>query len=313
MALYLTKESALEFWRNQPEPVCGLAGAGAPKEPAKPSDFAELAAAGLSWLSRPIHTFCREAKDRRNLPGLVCHVCGKDFPRDSFIRLFHNIFVSSPELTCLSLASSFNSPLLAETIFEFCGSYRLPQGRTSSSMDAKPLTSSRKLKFYARTCRNARGAANLTRIMRYACDNSRSPMETDIAIALAFDPRMGGFGIPKPVLNPHIPIPGKRRTSLPQSYYSPDLYWPEKNVAIEYDSDEFHQSEHCIGRDAIRRNGMMHLGTHVVTLTWHQASKYHEFERAALILAKELGKKFGPGWDKWDRKRRELHRLLFAR
>ncbi len=62
-----------------------------------------------------------------------------------------------------------------------------------------------------------------------------------------------------------------------------------------------------------RRNGIEHLGTRVVTLTWGQARNYYEFERVALLVASALGKKFGPGWDAWANRRIELHRLLVQR
>ena len=65
--------------------------------------------------------------------------------------------------------------------------------------------------------------------------------------------------------------------------------------------------------DAIRRNGIEHLGTRIVTLTWGQARNYYEFERVALLVASALGKKFGPGWDAWANRRIELHRLLVQR
>ena len=85
------------------------------------------------------------------------------------------------------------------------------------------------------------------------------------------------------------------------------------NISVEYDSDKHHRGDRKASEDAIRRNGIEHLGTRVVTLTWGQARNYYEFERVALLVASALGKKFGPGWDAWANRRIELHRLLVQR
>ena len=153
----------------------------------------------------------------------------------------------------------------------------------------------------------------MKRALRYACDNSLSPMETDIAETMVFDPRMGGFGLEKPQLNPRFEVTRKNRRALPQSAYLPDLFWPRANISVEYDSDKHHRGDRKASEDAIRRNGIEHLGTRVVTLTWGQARNYYEFERVALLVASALGKKFGSGWDAWANRRIELHRLLVQR
>ncbi|WP_232050807.1 endonuclease domain-containing protein [Arabiibacter massiliensis] len=145
------------------------------------------------------------------------------------------------------------------------------------------------------------------------CDNSLSPVETDIAEAMVFDPRMGGFGVEKPLLNRRFEVAREDRQALPQSAYVPDLCWPRARISIEYDSDLHHRGERDISRDAIRRNGIQQLGTRVITLTWAQASNYYEFERVATMVAKALGKRRSAVWDTWEPRRRELHRLLFAR
>ena len=130
---------------------------------------------------------------------------------------------------------------------------------------------------------------------------------------MVFDPRMGGLGLEKPQLNPRFEVTRKNRRALPQSAYLPDLFWPRANISVEYDSDKHHRGDRKASEDAIRRNGIEHLGTRVVTLTWGQARNYYEFERVALLVASALGKKFGPGWDAWANRRIELHRLLVQR
>lgn len=204
-------------------------------------------------------------------------------------------------------------PLLVEFLYELCGRYRLPGGRGGDAAELSPATTVVGIERFVDKARGVRGAAEVKRALRYACDNSLSPMETDIAETMVFDPRMGGFGLEKPQLNPRFEVARKNRRALPQSAYLPDLYWPRANISVEYDSDKHHRSDRKASEDAIRRNGIEHLGTRVVTLTWGQARNYYEFERVALLVASALGKKFGPGWNAWAPRRIELHRLLVQR
>lgn len=197
-----------------------------------------------------------------------------------------------------------------ELLFELCGNYRLSNESEDGYIEMPPATSVSELMRYAAKAQGVRGVNLLERALRYACDNSLSPMETDITATMLFDPRMGGFGLAKPRLNPRFEVSGKDRRALPQSAYLPDLYWAEANVSVEYDSDKHHLGSRKISQDAIRRNGIEHLGTRVITLTWEQARNYYEFERVALLVASALGKRFSPDWERWRKNRVELHRLL---
>lgn len=153
----------------------------------------------------------------------------------------------------------------------------------------------------------------MKRAVRYACDGSLSPMETDTAETMVLDPRMGGFGLARPQLNPRFEVDRKDRRVLPQSAYLPDLYWLKANISIEYESDKHHRGERKMAEDAVRRNGIEHLGTRVVSLTWGQARNYYEFERVALLVADALSKKFGSEWGRWSEQRIRLHCLLVCR
>ena len=277
MTLYLADAPAVEYWRRADPSAKTRARAATPfgqdreTPPFSASDLAALEEAGVGWLSEPIHLLVPDASSRRRCKRTKLHVCSHRLPERSFVKLSRHVMVASPELTCLSIAPSTPFPLLVEFLYELCGRYRLPDGRGGDATELPPATTVAGIERFADKARGVRGAADVKRALRYACDNSLSPMETDIAETMVFDPRMGGLGLEKPQLNPRFEVTRKNRRALPQSAYLPDLFWPRANISVEYDSDKHHRGDRKASEDAIRRNGIEHLGTRVVTLTWGQA------------------------------------------
>ena len=318
MTLYIVRASAIEYWRNprfgEPRRSRAALPFGAERAARDagfdPADLTKLDAAGVGGLSRPFHLLVPAAAARRRCADATFHVCAQRLPEGSFLRLSRDVMVSSPEIACLSEASSRRFPFFVELLYELCGFYRLPQGRGGEAIVQPPVTSANDLESFAGKARGLHGASSLKRAVRYVCDNSLSPMETDITETMLLDPRMGGFGVAKPLLNPRFAVSRKNRRVLPQSTYLPDLYWPQADISIEYESDKHHSDSRKLSEDAVRRNGIEHLGTRVVTLTWEQAKNYYEFERVALLIASALGKRYSPHWQKWEDRRIALHRML---
>lgn len=319
MTLYLVGPSALEYWRACPPTRTRRVRAALPfgerhgDDGFRVADLAALAEAGLGWLSEPVHLLVSSASSRRRCSRTVFHVCSRALPDGSFVRASRDVMVSSPELACVQAASSRCFPLFVELLYELCGCYRLPQGRSGDAVEMLPAATVASLASFAEKARGLRGADVLKRAARYVCDGSSSPMETDTAETMVLDPRMGGFGLARPQLNRRFEVARKDRRALPQSAYLPDLYWPQARISVEYESDKHHLDEWKMAEDAVRRNGIEHLGTRVVSLTWGQARNYYEFERVALLVAHALGKRFGSEWDRWAPRRIELHRLLVRR
>lgn len=230
MTLYLADASAVEYWRRADPSAKTRARAATPfgqdreTPPFSASDLAALEEAGVGWLSEPIHLLVPDASSRRRCKRTKLHVCSHRLPERSFVKLSRHVMVASPELTCLSIAPSTPFPLLVEFLYELCGRYRLPDGRGGDATELPPATTVAGIERFADKARGVRGAADVKRALRYACDNSLSPMETDIAETMVFDPRMGGFGLEKPQLNPRFEVTRKNRRALPQSAYLPDLF-----------------------------------------------------------------------------------------
>lgn len=321
MTLYLSHTSALEYWRfcnrekrkrcraSLPFGTAQAHTAGAPKQ----TDLSALHPDALSFLSEPYHLLVPTAQHRRINNQTVCHVCTASLPEGSFIRATRDVLVASPELCCIQLAPTMPLSRLIELEYELCGSYRLPYGRKGNFVKASPAMSASSLRLFTGKVPGAHGVDILSKTLRYICDNSASPMETNLAELLVLDIRMGGYGIQKPLMNPRIDLRSNDQQLLPKSYFSPDLYWPESRLAAEYDSDEEHTKSWKIARDAVRRNGIEHLGIRVVTITKAQVMNLIELDRVSALIANALGKRTSNNQEKWRTKRIKLHDMLTSR
>lgn len=321
MSIYLAYTSALQYWRFycrskiKRSRASSPFGSDATHACAKPSreDIDSLTRLMPTVLAPPFHLMVPNPASRRDDKRVVYHMCTTALPNNSFAQIAPSIFVASPELCFVQLATCMEFATYVQLGFELCGGYRFRWGNSGEMINADSLTSVLALEKYLKKVSRIRGARNARRALLYLGDGSKSPMETDIAILLCFPVRMGGYGLIKPLLNFRIDINTNTRSILPQTYFALDFYWPQASIGLEYDSCERHEATSAITHDAIRRNGIEHCGIRVVTMTKFQALNYIEFNRIALILSGQIGKRIRPTSTDWTQKNRELRRILFAR
>lgn len=87
-----------------------------------------------------------------------------------------------------------------------------------------------------------------------------------MALLLGLPARYGGYGLGMPEMNAKVLIPAKFSKRTTYREYHCDLYWSEQNVAIEYNSREFHVSELAVERDASRINNLKAAGIEALPL-----------------------------------------------
>ena len=137
---------------------------------------------------------------------------------------------------------------------ELCGSYskwaldsgrpEAPYGRDSKSArnytyDLPPVMNANRMEAFVERMKGQRGAVGARATLRWLLDGSASPMETATYLLLCLPRRVGGYGLPKPLLNPLLKISGPSGTK--ERY--PDLFWLGANIDVEYNSDEDHSGE----------------------------------------------------------------------
>ena len=220
-------------------------------------------------------------------------------PENSFHALGNGVFVSSPEFCFFQMADKLTLIELIELGFELCGTYTPsvvcqggedPTTLAKSQFNLPKLTDVKRLTSLAQRMEGVHGYKLASKALRYVADNSNSPMETVLTMLLTLPYRLGGYGLPMPSLNhPVIPVKAVRRTT-DRSHFRFDLFWPDKRLAVEYDSEEYHDNPKKMAEDAARRNALTSLGLPPIIVTKQQLYSVFGFEKVTIQLARKLGK-----------------------
>jgi len=292
MEYFISHQTALEFWKAAQASVA-LEGKRLRKNPPiKPVDGKELHVSNPWNLTTPMHILISNKNVRRVNESLQYHIASRQFPTGSFIQVDSKLAVSSPELCFVQMASELSLIELIELGYEFCGRYRLEENNKKGRgfRDDLPLTSVNKLDSYLSRVAGLKGSKNARRALRYLADGSASPMESALTMLLTLPYKFGGYGLPMPLLNCPVQVAKDAKKTSKAKLYC-DLYWPEEQVDVEYDSDAYHANPARISKDAIRRNALTSAGVTVITLSRKQINNTAELHRVAVDLSKLLGKR----------------------
>lgn len=297
MKVFLSHESALAYWRAvrgvgdvRPDPARVAFSPELPSDGVAAADLAdELACYGID---RPVHLLTTREHRKSRYPFLRLHSTSRVPPQRAFCEVRKGVYASSPEFCFLQMAQR---GLLVEQIllgYELCGSYtkgsrRDPEGLSATFYKAFPLSASKRLRGFAEANRPWCGSAQTLKACRYVQDGAASPAESAIAMLLCLPNKLGGYALPRARLNALVPIVDNR-TGLTMPRYC-DLYWPQHDLAIEYDSDEFHTGRDKINADASRRIDLALRNVEIVTVTKDQLYRAEAFDDVARLVAKKMG------------------------
>lgn len=304
MELLITHESALQYWRLHGKSHRNLLRRqhqGVP--PAIPPTDLALHQTKSLGLALPMEISVSKPSGRRTTHSIRSHVLSKTLPGSCFVKLTEEVYVSSPELCFLQMAAKLPLVKLIELGFELCGSYSLPGHSTPSSEDKgddlktntdnliirPPLTSSKRLSVLLARKELVPGSIQARRALRHITDNSASPMETKLTMLLSLPQKLGGYGLPMPILNARINPAKSAKKSTDKTHFSCDLFWPTANLAVEYDSDTHHTGPERIASDSKRRNTLSSIGILVITVTNRQVRSRTEFEKTTRLIATNMG------------------------
>lgn len=322
MALVVTHMSSLELWRAMSNlrmlgsarelPLASSSAVGSAGSVKPTAAEIETLMGSCGFLSSPIHLSVAFASKRFRGKRVVCHVSPhmSELPRGSFARMGKDAFLAAPSLAFVQAAEQLSFSRLIELSFELCGAYRLDPQRPGGFSSANPLTSIEALRRRTQCLQGERGANEAIRALSYALDGSASPMETKLAMLLCLPKCLGGYGLPWPQMNHRIDMSGRSRKAASKDYYACDLFWPDCQIAVEYDSDAFHTGSERIASDASRRNALLARGVTVITITKRQVLDKKELDRTAASLAKALGKRQRAGRQDWTSRQLQLRSEL---
>ena len=321
MDIFLTNETALEFWRlhrrsqgNRNFSQCRRR----PPCEASASDTKRLAE---TWgLTLPLDIMVGERSARLSSKAVRPHYCSKPIPSGFFVCFGDGLYICSPEFCFFQMAAKYPLVKLITLGLELCGSYSLPGSASTAGdrdenaqtmYDFPPLTSKKKLTAFAARMDGWTGHRQALKALRHVADNSASPMEAVLVVLLTLPYRYGGYGLPIPELNGRI-YPQKRVSQFEgKRFYRGDLLWREAGVVVEYDSDEEHSGSSRIAMDAIRRNDLSLCGIFEVTVTNKQIKSMVLFDKVAKQIAARIGKELRYTEPEFKNARWELRSVLF--
>ena len=238
----------------------------------------------------PVHATVAHARLRRAGGGIETSVRKGPFHPRSFMRIDDGLYVSTPEMAFCEMASALSLKQLIALGFELCGTYRRASTFGSARYDATPLTSPAALASFIEKSPQFKGVKKARRALPFILAGSASPRESELAMLLCLPYSLGGYGLPRPVMNAEMPLP-KNVSATGRSSLRCDLYWPAARLDVEYDSVEFHSAERLLANDSMRRIALESMDVTSVNLTAEHLRRASLFDEAAQGIARILGKR----------------------
>lgn len=260
-------------------------------------------------LSSPAHVLVGGRSHTGSSEQFVTHMCSLEYSNKSFIRL-EGLWIASPELAFVQMATLLSDARLIELGFEMCGTYWINRENGAALYQVAPITSTRALMSYARRNSHLNGAGKAMRALRYVVDGSASPRETKLAVTLTLPPRLGGYGLDGLVMNYEIACSSEARTISRRKSLRCDLGWPEFKLDVEYQSREEHEGEESRIRDSMRTNALGVMGWHVTNVTNGEFNDFETIDRIALGLRGMMKRVAVPSAANYHQRKLRLRREL---
>lgn len=286
MAVVVSHESAMRYW----ESYCG----GAPKHTRiAESDAHGVSAEAVSNLrvlgfpcsaEEPTDCSVPAASKRSKAAGFRAHVMSYSVVPYA-VRVTDDVYVVTPELCFVQVASRLSLARLLLFGFSICGTYGVSSDGSLFRRGA--LTHVSAIAALAERLPSHEVPRQVRVALRFLLDGAASPSETRLCLLLMLSSAYGGFGLPRPVLNAPVVLSDASRAIYPHRECRADLYWPGVKLDLEYNG----QAEHA-GRgeeDSARASALAIEGVRVIAVTRRQVNSPSVFE----ALAKKLGKLIG--------------------
>ena len=220
-----------------------------------------------------------------------------------------NVFVVSPELLFLQMASEFEKIDLIEFGFELCGGYSLSASHEYGFVNRFPLTSVKRIDAYLKRCKPSNAVHRATEALRHVADHSASPRETTFVMLASLPSRDGGFGLELPCMNYKIELDHADKWRR-NNYYC-DIFWPKHKLAVEYSGTLVHNKDNLFS-DNERENIIELEKIRVIRIDAQQLSNYESLEIVLTRIAQYMGIKFRRPSPQTIQRRENLRSYLYG-
>lgn len=265
----------------------------------------------------PLH--CLVAYDylRRNSDTLKCGVSTQAAALSSFVRLNGENFIVSPEMCAFGIAKEADLVSTVFAITELCSAFSLVGAAGSGYRTHLPFSTLERMNRLASQLKYVSGLVRFREACQLSVECAASPMEAVLALLLCLPEQLGGYGLPRPLLNPLLLSDGVDAnksfilTGAPeQGAFYGDLVFEDKRIVIEYASKQNHEQRW--DRDMLRANELLDRGFTVMSVT---PSELFDQKRMHLLvgkIARQLGLEIPLTRPGWNQANIELRSRLFA-
>lgn len=253
-------------------------------------------------MDHPLEVLVRSSNERTRSKAVIARVWKNHLAPTALRHAARNVYVSSPEFVFLQLATRLDLPELVALGMELCGTYR--RDVEVASLDPHttgritiyhqpPLSTPKRLHGFLNAMKGTPGSVRALKALEYVLPNSASPMETALYLLLCLPRRLGGYALPKPVLNPPIVLSKAGRRHTLRSSAKPDLFWKDIKLDLEFNSDEFHDESNR-ANDSMRRKALERMRVEVVELTKAELLDTRLLHATVLRIALRFKKQLRP-------------------
>ena len=289
--LILSHRSALAYWRQAEAPATSelldtqtaIEKLGEAEGAARLGEIRRmLCDTERLWLKTPMDLLSRSRNDRRVTSLTHIHCMQTVPPAGAFAYLANNetpkadkpeLLASTPEFCFVQLASTLEIWDLIELGYELCGNYSAAQEPGGKHVSGKPVSTPQKLLDFALSASGMTGAKRARSAARWIVENASSPDEARICMLAHLPRSLGGMGSKAPMLGQHIPAPEAVTRILGSRMCSPDLYWPDAGVAVEYDARAWPSSMTRNEYESRKRNAYRMMGIMLVCVSGDDLSR----------------------------------------
>ena len=239
---------------------------------------------------RPLHLVVPDRRLGHALDDVIAHVWSGKLPNGALCELTGDNTVTSPELTFVQMAARLSLVEAVEVGDYLCSTFSIDDSGRDYVGERGQLTSVESLRAFVDALppgfhgiRKARAA------LEHVIDGLASPMEVFLGMSLGLPAELGGRGPFLLHANQVIAIDAHIQRLLGARYLKGDLYLPEFNADVEFDSYRYHTGPYRLDHTQARRNALEAMGVKTISATYGQVKTLELFDEFIWVLRQRLG------------------------
>ena len=270
----------------------------------------------MSWLKGKVDYLVNNKNHCIYNDDIKTHYSSLIYPSNSFYKIAKNIYLVSPELLYYQLSKSINDVDLMLAGYELCGAYTINRNNDLELINGiRPLTSKKRLLLYLQNLKKlnnkCNGFSKAYKIAEQILDNSFSPMESRIATMLCSNRSFGGYGVKNIQLNKPVQLSKGAQNICLKKYVIPDMSSEKIKLAIEYDSDQFHDNISKNQDDKLRIDALHHDKWRVFTFVNATTHNFSSLNQLAIDILKYNKQDTRFSSAKFLQRKRDLYNKVF--